>query len=783
MKEILFQAQNIVKKFGPTIALNGFSFQLEPGQVHGLIGENGSGKSTMSALMSGIYKPTSGYMLFQGQPWEPKTMLEALGQKGGIGICVQEKGTADDISIAENIFLGEYSQFSGHNFFSFDEKEEVVFSEGFKVDLQPFEEVRKKTFLLTESIREKGEYPFLTSQKLIRSYKAESRKAQKDFKKMARNLKRSGEKEKLLSETKKFKEMRLSYQTLLKAEEEKSSLALNTYKAEKQELRKAVSSFERFYKLSTLDLKKSFSLSVKQRMAEAKDELVKQKRAIEEEFKKRFLDLAQENEENKKKIEEEADDLSLRKKAFYLLKEDEKEDIRELESEKNKKLNSASEKYIEKEAEVKQDQRSLKAYLTKSLRDIKDGTLREEKAGYRFLNKFLDIVFYPFVNKRKMNGEAVKALMKIGLGRINPALPARAFSLQDRKLVELAKILNKDPQIVILDETSNNLTEEGRQLLYKSIANLKKQGKAILFISHDIEELLSQCDYLTILRDGQKVGEFSKDSFDEDQIKKLMVGREINKDYYRQDYNQKVSSHVVLEMKEGYFNSDLNNVSLQLHQGEILGIGGIADCGMHALGKALFGALHLDEGEVYCGKDLNRKVTNERVAMANKIGYVSKDRDLEALALNDSIHGNIALASLRNLVKENMLVFRFKEKKIVDKEVDDLSIKCASSNQTVSDLSGGNKQKVSLAKWLGNKSEILILDCPTRGVDIGVKQFIYQLLYQMKMEGKSIVLISEELPELIGMSDRLLVMKDGSIKKEFARDPALTQREILEYMI
>ena len=204
---------------------------------------------------------------------------------------------------------------------------------------------------------------------------------------------------------------------------------------------------------------------------------------------------------------------------------------------------------------------------------------------------------------------------------------------------------------------------------------------------------------------------------------------------------------------------------------------------MHTLGKALFGNIKMEGGFVYAGENLDKLVKSESFAMKQKIGYLSKNRDVEALALKSSIFDNIAIASINNIAKANFLILKSDEKKLVNKQAKDLQIKCNSTEQLVSTLSGGNKQKVSFAKWIANDSDILILDCPTRGVDIGVKQFIYQLLYKMKKEGKSIIMISEELPELIGMADRILIMKDGQIAKEFARSPELTQEEIVQYMI
>ena len=235
-----------------------------------------------------------------------------------------------------------------------------------------------------------------------------------------------------------------------------------------------------------------------------------------------------------------------------------------------------------------------------------------------------------------------------------------------------------------------------------------------------------------------------------------------------------------MEAKNLNFAQQLKNVSIQLHKGEILGVGGLAGCGMHELGKVLFGALKPQSGMVTVN---GKQVKNETVAMKNAMGYVSKDRDVESLALTASIKDNIAIGGMEQFAIKNFLILDPLEKKYVDKQIAELSIKCSDRDQTTGTLSGGNKQKVVFGKWVGRGSEILILDCPTRGVDIGVKQAMYQLMVRLKNEGKSIVMISEEMPELMGMSDRLLIMKDGEITKEFIRSADLSDAEIINYMI
>lgn len=235
-----------------------------------------------------------------------------------------------------------------------------------------------------------------------------------------------------------------------------------------------------------------------------------------------------------------------------------------------------------------------------------------------------------------------------------------------------------------------------------------------------------------------------------------------------------------MELLNASLGTQLKNLNLQIHKGEILGVGGLSHCGMHTLGKVLFGAEKLHSGKVLIR---GRELKNETDAMKEQIGYAAKDRDIESLCLNASIRDNIAIGGLDKFAVNRFLILPDREKRYVQEQATNLNIKCTDIGQYVSALSGGNKQKVVFGKWIGRKSEILILDCPTRGVDIGVKQAMYQLMYQMKKEGKSIVIISEEMTELIGMSDRLIVMKDGEIKKEFERSQSLCEADIIKYMI
>ncbi len=499
-QELIFEAKNLTKHFGPTVALNGVDFQVYRGQITGLIGENGSGKSTITSIAAGMQPATSGEMTFLGKAHSPSTMIE--GSKLGIGMIVQEQGTVSGITVAENIFAGEESRF------------------------------------------------------------------------------RNG----------------------------------------------------------------------------------------------------------------------------------------------------------------------------------------------------------PFISKRKMNQEAKKAMEDIGFLGVDPASYIDTLDMQSRKLVEIAKVMYNKPQMLVVDETTTALSQSGREIIYGIMRKMKEENKAVVFISHDLQELIDTCDTLTVLRDGNLITTLDRDQMDEDTIKKYMVGREMKGDYYRADYGTPVSKDIVLEADHITSGSGmLMNFSMKVHKGEILGIGGLSHCGMHELGKVLFGEDKLLTGSI-THVPSGEKITNTQTAMKLGFGYVSKNRDTESLVLTATIKDNIISASYDKIAK-GMVMTPGAVKQFVDRQVESLSIKCAGVDQDVQYLSGGNKQKVVFGKWIGRNCEILILDCPTRGVDIGVKAAMYQLIDQMRKEGKTIIMISEELPELIGMSDRLLILKDGGLAGEFMRSETLDENHIIEVMI
>lgn len=387
----------------------------------------------------------------------------------------------------------------------------------------------------------------------------------------------------------------------------------------------------------------------------------------------------------------------------------------------------------------------------------------------------------PAIVRSRMNAEAGKALKKVGITDIHPSMPAQVYDMQERKLIEIAKVMYYDPQVLIIDETTTALSQSGRQLLYELMHRTAGEGKAVIFISHDLEELMEHCDTMTVLRDGIVIDSIPKEQFDANTIKHLMVGREIKGNYYRVDEDG-YGSDVVLRADQVTTMTDLLCFNMELHKGEILGIGGLSGCGMHELGRALYG---LDE-VVYGQVTLPLKgctVTHGEAAFNYGMGYVSKNRDTESLELNASIAANIQSTGYKKNRWLGPFISWKKERKYAAAQVEALSIKCVDMLQPVKAMSGGNKQKVVFGKWIADDADILILDCPTRGVDVGVKASMYQLIYEMKQKGKSIIMISEEMPELMGMSDRILIMKNGELCGEFYRKDGYNEHQMIECMI
>ncbi|MCR5106461.1 MAG: sugar ABC transporter ATP-binding protein [Eubacterium sp.] len=398
-----------------------------------------------------------------------------------------------------------------------------------------------------------------------------------------------------------------------------------------------------------------------------------------------------------------------------------------------------------------------------------------------FLGHEDKFVKFGIKNTNAMNKQANELLKKYGFDRIKASDMIENYNFEDRKLVEIVKATYFEPKIVVIDETTTALSQEGREELYKHMKRIRSEGNTVIFISHDLPEVLSLSDTITVLRDGVYIDTVKSADMDEDGLKKLMVGREVTGDYYRADYGEPISEEVVMRVKNVSVPGLISHINFELHKGEILGFGGLSESGMHEVGKACFGASFDREGSVTLadGTEINDIPT----AIKHSIAYTSKDRDNESLVMNQSIGDNICLPSLDDLANKAHMLSDKKLKEFANTYAEKMSTKMQSVDQFVSDLSGGNKQKVVLARWIGKDSDILVLDSPTRGIDIKVKQDIYQLMDKMRKSGKSIIMISEELMELIGMCDRILVMKDGQINGELLRSEDMDENSLIAKMV
>ena len=383
-------------------------------------------------------------------------------------------------------------------------------------------------------------------------------------------------------------------------------------------------------------------------------------------------------------------------------------------------------------------------------------------------------------NTRAMNREAQRLLDEYGFGRIKAGLMIDHYNFEDRKLIEIVKATYMKPKILVVDETTTALSQNGRLELYKIMDATRADGRTVIFISHDLQEVLEHTDTISVLRDGELIDTVRSSDVSEDDLKRLMVGREIGSAYYRTDYGTPIPDEIVLSAENVSVPGELDGVTFQLHRGEILGFGGLSECGMHEVGKAVFGASWDRSGSVTLAD--GTAIDSIPTAINHSIAYASKDRDNESIIINESIRNNIVLPSIDDLASHGLLNGR-KLTAFAKEHATAMQTKMQGVQQFVSDLSGGNKQKVVLARWLGKGSDILVLDSPTRGIDVKVKQAIYALMDELKRQGKSIIMISEEIPELLGMADRILVMKDGRINGEFKRDPALIEQDLIGRMV
>ena len=365
------------------------------------------------------------------------------------------------------------------------------------------------------------------------------------------------------------------------------------------------------------------------------------------------------------------------------------------------------------------------------------------------------------VNRRRMREKAQQAMNKINV-KLNPDKLVRELSIADKQVVAITRAIATNAQVIIMDEPTASLSKHEIDELLKLIINLQKKGFTIVFVSHKLDEIMSISQRVTVLRDGDKIGTYQAQELDERKIEMLMTGREFD---LNQSTDKEITQKTVIEVRQLSKRKNYKDISFRVNEGEILGITGLIGSGRTEVALSLFGMNKPDSGEILLeGKAVQFK-TNYQAIQAG-ISYVPEDRLSEGLILPQPISTNIIVPILDRMVNKMRIFIKEDVKTVVDNWVKDIGIKTKNPENAVKTLSGGNQQKVVLAKWLATKPKLLILDNPTVGVDIAAKNSIYEIIRQLAKEKLAIILISDEVPEVYRNCDRILIMHRGRIKEE-----------------
>jgi len=378
----------------------------------------------------------------------------------------------------------------------------------------------------------------------------------------------------------------------------------------------------------------------------------------------------------------------------------------------------------------------------------------------------------PFIDWRRMYADAREVLTRIRVD-LDVRRPVNELSIAQQQMVEIAKSLSVNAKIIVMDEPSATLTDHELAALFELIKNLRRQGIGIVYISHRLEEVFEIGNRVTVMRDGMHVDTRDVCDLKREDIIRMMVGREL-KDEFPKEIFERGAERLRVEglSRTGAF----RDVSLALHTGEIVGLTGLVGAGRTEVARAIFGADRITGGTIFLdGKEIT--VVSPQDAIRHGIGLLTEDRKHQGLVLGMTVRENTTLANLKALVW-GPFINRREERKVAEEYVRELHVKTPSIEQTAQNLSGGNQQKVVLAKWLYTKSRVLIFDEPTRGIDVGAKVEIYKLMNELVRQGVAILMISSELPEVLGMCDRVLVMHEGKLSGELSRAEA-TQEAVM----
>lgn len=397
-----------------------------------------------------------------------------------------------------------------------------------------------------------------------------------------------------------------------------------------------------------------------------------------------------------------------------------------------------------------------------------------EKAGIVFIYQELNVLFDLTVVENLFMGKeitkrfgvcdmkAMRARAQEIMDKMGVSIPVDAvmsdLSIGQQQMVEICKALMVDAKVIIMDEPTAALTQSETEVLFKVIKALRQKGVSIVYISHRMEEIFELCDRITVLRDGEYVGTKNICDISMDDIVQMMIGREIGERFPKR--NVKIGEEV-LRVEKLSHKKEFKDVSFSVRAGEVLGVAGLMGAGRTEIMQTIFGNKPYESGSIYIeGKQTTIK--NPSQAIEAGIGFITEDRKTEGLLLEKSISENIEIANLKK-VSLRGVVKADKRKSLVSKAIEEFRIKCFSEQQECNNLSGGNQQKVVLAKWIYTDPKILILDEPTRGVDIGAKKEIYNVINDMAAKGVAVIMVSSELPEVLGMSDRIMVVREGHV--------------------
>lgn len=385
------------------------------------------------------------------------------------------------------------------------------------------------------------------------------------------------------------------------------------------------------------------------------------------------------------------------------------------------------------------------------------------------------MLFPGVIDSKKMNQESEKLLQSLNL-KIKPTDLVSSLNVGEQQMVEIAKALSVDAKVLIMDEPTAALTESEIDELFRVIKKLRAKGTGIVYISHRMEELDIIADRVTVMRDGQYIGTVDYKSTTIDKLITMMVGRTLESQYPQRDVP---IGNELLTIQNLSTKAKLRDVNFSVKSGEILGIAGIMGAGRTETARAIFGADKLTSGKFLLnGKEISIKSPTD--AIKNGIAYLTEDRKKDGLLLDQSVEDNIMIANWNEYSNQFSMCDYAESSKICNSYVEKMEIKTPSLKQEIKYLSGGNQQKAILSRWICRKPKILIIDEPTRGIDVGAKREIYVLMNQLVAEGAAIIMISSDLPEIMGMSDRVIVMHEGAVKKILNKEEA-TQEKIIYY--